>query len=267
MPQETLSTFLQTTLPPLEAFPPPEANNLNTNTTNAAYPPEHITGISRWDDFDIITILAKYGNVLREVRVPAKRVQTPQPVVSKTVIADRVTQYMFPRIITALDCAFRYEQANNPSTNRTPMTMDVGDMAHYADGFIPALAIYQDGWPDYHLETRPFNRVPGDVRPSWEWSWDMQNGNESQQREFRQALSQVRKYMTDNGRCRYGFILTDQELVATKRNDNSGHTYVSDPIPWSRQGNPKDPVVTPLLALWYLGMLAANDNGLAAWSF
>lgn len=39
------------------------------------------------------------------------------------------------------------------------------------------------------------------------------------------------------------------------------------PIPWSRQGNRDDPVLTPFLALWYLGMLAANDNGQNAWIF
>lgn len=97
MAQGTLSTFLQTTLPPLEADPPLKGdNNPNTNSTNDAYTSEHITGISRWLDFNITTILAKYGIVLREGKVPAKSVQDPQPVVSKTVIGHRVTQYMFP---------------------------------------------------------------------------------------------------------------------------------------------------------------------------
>lgn len=174
---------------------------------------------------------------------------------------------MFTRIMTALDCAFRYEQANNPSTNRTPTTIDVGDMANYANGFIPDLAIYQDNWPNYNFGVRPFNRCTGDTKPNWKWSWDMRHGDELQVREFRQVLNQLRKYMNDNGRCRYGFILTDRELVAVKRNNNSGHTYVSDPIPWSRQGNRNNPVLTPLLGLWYLGMLAANDNGPDAWIF
>lgn len=79
---------------------------------------------------------------------------------------------------------------------------------------IPDLAIYQDNWPNYQFGARPFNRCIGDAKPSWKWSWGMQHGDQLQVREFKQVLSQLHKYMNDNGRRRYGFILTDRELVA-----------------------------------------------------
>lgn len=141
----------------LQAFSPPGSSNFNTN--NAAYPPSHITGVSRWTDFNITTIRSRYGNVLRNDRLPVDPViPRPHPVVSETPIAHRVTQYITPRIVAALHCAFQYEQANHPSANRTPTTMDVGDMAHYSNGYIPDLAIYQDNWPNYQFGARPFNR-------------------------------------------------------------------------------------------------------------
>jgi hypothetical protein len=74
---------------------------------------------------------------------------------------------------------------------------------------------------------------------------------------------------------RYGFILTDQELVAIRRVQGQdgkavkGDLELSLPIPWKSDKalyEPKSrsrsqaPRLTVALALWYLGMLAAQDT-------
>ena len=57
--------------------------------------------------------------------------------------------------------------------------------------------------------------------------------------------------------AQYGYILTDTELVAVKYLEGSGRLAVSTAVPWTRGGVG---VLSVLLALWYLGMLAAEDG-------
>lgn len=58
-------------------------------------------------------------------------------------------------------------------------------------------------------------------------------------------------------RTKYGFIITDTELVPVKRMSDDGHIVLGDAIPWTRQG---DDQLTVLLGLWYLGMLADGSD-------
>lgn len=80
-----------------------------------------------------------------------------------------------------------------------------------------------------------------------------------QQNEFKKVLSQVNHYMHQNN-GRYGFVLTDVELIIIRRVNDRGHLELSDSIPWTAYGSEAEPQLTVLLALWYLGMLA-SDNG------
>lgn len=72
--------------------------------------------------------------------------------------------------------------------------------------------------------------------------------------QYRQVLSQVNFYMNQHG-SRYGFILTDQELLAFRKLNNDGNLEIAASVPWSTQGTEDQPLLTILLALWYLGML------------
>ena len=58
----------------------------------------------------------------------------------------------------------------------------------------------------------------------------------------------------------YGFILTDQGLVCIRRRDVAGRLDLAAPIPWDAQGTVNQPQMTVLMGLWYLGMLAAEDQ-------
>lgn len=78
--------------------------------------------------------------------------------------------------------------------------------------------------------------------------------------EFKQVLSQVNFYMKQH-HARYSFILTDRELVAIRRLDRNGNLELSASIPCTTKGTASQPRLTVLLGLWYLGMLAANDQG------
>jgi hypothetical protein len=57
--------------------------------------------------------------------------------------------------------------------------------------------------------------------------------------------------------ARYGFVLTDTELVLIKRLDADGNLLVARDIPCEVREPGR---LTILLGLWYLGMLAAADD-------
>lgn len=129
-------------------------------------------------------------------------------------------------------------------------------MASTPENFIPDLAFFD---PNLDAKTRA-NRAPGDIKPSYKWSLDQRNSpNPSIRMEFKQALSQVNFYMKQH-HARYGFIITDRELVAIRRLDMNGNLDLSASIPWTSKGTAQNPQLTVSLGLWYLGMLAANDQ-------
>lgn len=89
------------------------------------------------------------------------------------------------------------------------------------------------------------NRAPGDLKPSHKWSPLL---NQSRTEGVQQPLSQAHWYMNRH-RAKYGFILTDRELVAIHRVDDDGHLLLSNAIPLEPQKTAAQPQLTVLLAL------------------
>lgn len=135
----------------------------------------------------------------------------------------------------------------------TPITIDIGDAARIIDNFRPDIAFFEAGST---LNSSP-NRCPGDLKVSWKWGSDWRTSLLSGERtEYIQVLSQVNFYMRQHN-ARYGFVLTDTELVPIKRLNANGDLLVAQPIPWEARGHER---LTILLGLWYLAMLSAADN-------
>ncbi|EEH43988.2 uncharacterized protein PADG_00277 [Paracoccidioides brasiliensis Pb18] len=59
---------------------------------------------------------------------------------------------------------------------------------------------------------------------------------------------------------KYSARSTDRELVIFRRADDNGNLEVVPPIPFTSGGTAEHPQMTVLLALWYLGMHAAQDG-------
>lgn len=139
----------------------------------------------------------------------------------------------------------------------TIVTYDTGAMARTIDGFTPDVAYFDPNLPS---STRP-NRLPADIKPSYKWSLAMANSPiPRDQREFKQVLSQVNFYMIQH-HARDGFVLTNRELVAIRCLDRNGNLELSASIPLTASGSPTHLRLTVLLAMWYLGMLASENNG------
>ncbi|KKZ64679.1 hypothetical protein EMCG_01367 [[Emmonsia] crescens] len=129
-------------------------------------------------------------------------------------------------------------------------------MAVTPGNFTPDTSYYL---PELPGGTGP-NRAPGDVKPSWKWSNALRHGTPYQKQEFKQVLSQANHYMEQH-QARYGFVLTNDELIAIRRQN----VELSLPIPWATRGTVQQPRLTVLLGLWYIGMLAAQDQGPESW--
>ncbi|KAK9342433.1 hypothetical protein V1522DRAFT_425092 [Lipomyces starkeyi] len=80
--------------------------------------------------------------------------------------------------------------------------------------------------------------------------------NLADQREYKQVLAQLNFYL-DQHDARHGFILSDVELVAIRRLGRNGRLAIAAPVSWRGGGVDR---LSVLLGLWYLGMLAAEDD-------
>jgi hypothetical protein len=258
MANVTLMTYLQRALPQLPVIAPPAGRN----TENAAYYRTDIRSIAFWPAFNLNTILTRYRPLLTTTRLAPDRMPLSprKPVNAENTVKHRACELVHPRVRRGLREGFGTLVRTNMMGGQTAVSFDVGEAAQLIERFIPDLAFFVEN----QFGTSR-NRVPGDVKPSWKWSTAMRTGTTWQRHQYRQVLSQVNWYMRQHG-SRYGFVLTDIELVAIQRLDDNGNLLVSNSISWQAGGTARQPQLTVLLALWYLGMLAAQDLGPGRWS-
>lgn len=186
----------------------------------------------------------------------------PRAITAENALRSKISEYVFPRVRRGLRAGFNHLAMLNQMTGLTNLSFDVGESAKVIDSFKPDTAYFAVDLP----AGTSWNRAPGDIKPSWKWSTALAAhpilGIRS---EFRQALSQVNWYMKQH-HSRYGFLLTDRELLVFRRLNNTGHLELASPVPFSIGGCAAQPQLTVLLALWYLGMLAAQDQGAHCWN-
>jgi hypothetical protein len=193
---------------------------------------------------------------------------------SESRFKSKFSDYAEGRIRRAMRRGFIHIDGNNQQglTNlgMTALEFVHGDGAARIDGFRPDYGMAIEA--NHILASDKVNRCPGDAKVSWKWqsAWRHANGP-ARQKEFKKVLAQINFYMKQH-KTRYGYILTDTELVPIQRLNNNGHLEFAPSIPWSASNifEPGDPgynanqvryrqTLTPLLALWYLAMLAAVD--------
>lgn len=253
--QVSLMTYLQHGFQPLPIIDPGHPQN----TRNDRYGARDINNLGHWGEFNLVAIQQQFGAALATAQIADEPVQPspPRPINSENAVRARIDSYLTNRVIRALRQGFTHLSSTQQLAGLTILNYDVGSMASTPENYIPDLAFFD---PNLPAKTRP-NRVPGDIKPSYKWSFDQRNHpNPSIRMEFKQVLSQVNFYMKQH-HARYSFILTDRELVAIRRLDRNGNLELSASIPWTTKGTASQPRLTVSLGLWYLGMLAANDQG------
>jgi hypothetical protein len=110
----------------------------------------------------------------------------------------------------------------------------------------------------------PLNRSPGDIKCSWKWRTEWQhigNPDDQEYTQFRQVLTQLQFYMRQHG-ARYGYILTDEELLCVRRPGPAGELELAAPVQWGAHHVPGQgqPGLTIALALVALHLLAGDPT-------
>ncbi|KAL9123764.1 MAG: hypothetical protein Q9217_006839 [Psora testacea] len=249
---QSLLSYLTTVAPPRL---PTQNTAPGSNTTSTNYSWRDITQISLWQDFNYNTVIQRYGNGLNVKQIMPDPMPTspPRAIKDEPLFHARFIEYILPRVRRALRAGFEQLQPQVQAGQLTPTVFDGGSIATIVDNYRPDMAFVKEG---DNVGVGP-NRCPGDLKVSWKWksAWRTTH-EEALQREYKQAFSQVNFYMKQH-QARYGFIITDTELVPVKRMPDNGHIAVANAVPWTRQGNG---LLTVLLGLWYLGMLAASND-------
>ncbi|EEQ90089.1 uncharacterized protein BDCG_05209 [Blastomyces dermatitidis ER-3] len=213
------------------------------------------TAFGQWSEFTYAHIMQLYGTLLQQVQIENEPMPNspPQPINTEPMFAVHFTTYVQSRLRRALRSSFQHLAPQLANLHLTPITVDIGDAAQIINNFCPDIAFFRAGST---LNSSP-NRCPGDLKVSWKWGSDWAAAESQIDRtEYLQVLSQINFYMKQHN-ARYGFALTDTELVPIKRLDVNGNLLVARAIPWEAGGPGR---LTVLMGLWYLGMLGAADD-------
>ncbi|KAK2812053.1 hypothetical protein FQN50_001763 [Emmonsiellopsis sp. PD_5] len=227
---------------------PPASTTRTPNTTSDAYSWKNITSVGHWPEFTCSQIMQHYGTLLQSAQIASQPMpDTPlQPVKTEVDLACRYYAYLHPRLRRALRAAFHHLVPQLANLHLTPLAIDGGKE------LTDILFFDAVGMPD----TSP-SRCVGIIKVSWKWGSDWGTSEVEEKRiEYRQVLSEIDFYMKRHG-ARYGFVLTDVELVPLKRLDEYGNVLVARAIPWETRGPGR---LTILLGMWYLAMLEADDD-------
>lgn len=238
----------------------------NTRSTHR-YNAEHIESLELWPEFNVQTIMTQYNNQMGRFMVNDPFPSTPPlPIRREVSISHRLWEYLGPRVRRSLRTGL-----NPLPAGHATVFWNLGDISPPTDrsNSEPDLTFYTEEptvvqgtvFPALH------NRLPGDVKPSTKWNSAMGHRPGEEEHEYMQVVSQLNYYMHIQ-KARYGYILTDRELVAFERMPTPTGNYQraqlrrSDPIPWIPPQQNQNAQYTPtvLMALWYLGMLAARGD-------
>ncbi|EGE86552.2 hypothetical protein BDDG_09497 [Blastomyces dermatitidis ATCC 18188] len=113
----------------------------------------------------------------------------------------------------------------------TRVSYNEGEDTRILDSYKPDAAFFDEIMP----ATTSWNRAPGEVKPSWKWA------------------SNLRNSPLPAG-------------LPVRRRDDDDNLDLAQPIPWNARGSPGNEQLTVMLVLWYLGMLAAQNNGPGSWN-
>ncbi|KAF2500172.1 hypothetical protein BU16DRAFT_238505 [Lophium mytilinum] len=233
-----------------------------------------IRNLRSWTDFNIQTISAVPGFLsLLSVDVPSTALPTPtrpnmQPE-TESQLHDLCRDYYAAKVNAAL----KVSQGNTHMMMRaTPSPPGSRQQPEFVSNYLSDYekTIFGDGR----------GRVVGLVKAYDQWNTGMRSEAPNKQVHYLQGLAQLHRVMREHG-CRYGFILTEIELLVvrcggpssattpdpTTVNANAavpifGYLELSAPIRLSTHGvHPETGSLqmTAGLALWYLHMLAKEN--------
>ncbi|KAL8743940.1 MAG: hypothetical protein Q9190_003754, partial [Brigantiaea leucoxantha] len=210
-----------------------------------------IRNLTTWEDFNLNTIhsIPDFTSLLNmefkaswlpSPQIPSSRLHPA----SESALQDIYASFFVPRISAALKTAIG---GSNYLSMQSPK---IRDGPHF-------LANYQNDF-EKTLAGNGRGRVVGIVKTFDRWNTSMRHEIGQRRVEYLAGLSHIHRYMREHG-CRYGFIITEIELVCVRMGQEEiiphfGHLELAPTVELKNQEG-----LTAGLALWYLHMLAKED--------
>ncbi|EGD93745.1 hypothetical protein TESG_08299 [Trichophyton tonsurans CBS 112818] len=277
---------MATTLLEYLTQPNPVVDNSNSlkGFPTKCVPKEDIQVVN-WDDFTYETLMSCYGAVLAtQFNRPLPEISPPLCRIEGEVIDEDSLDHLLTRSISSivnesLRIAWRgyysdypnlvidmtrgsraRASQNNPAAPRPPHDRQQSSSAStdHTPVFPDWAGVQADLGPVSHL-----NRCPGDTKLSSKWQSDTDMDKEYHDWPYAQLI----KYCGETWNTRYGYLITDKELVVLRisramipqsyRDDGRGGEYrpvEMKSIPWNNSGKGK---LTVKLSLWWIHMMAA----------
>lgn len=219
-----------------------------------------------WSDFNMDTISAVPG--FKEIlNVNCNARLFPEPKLESQAcypndlfdLQDTINDFYATKINAALRVSQGVSRYGHMRKAKTPR-----DGPHFFCNYIGA-------GPDSLEFTSSQGRIVGLVKSYETWNTGKRRGDPNEQIEYLRPLAQLQWMMREQS-CRYGFIMTEIELVCVRMGSVSdgvgggipffGHLELSKPIDLSASSassSSGQAKLTACLALWYLHMLTSNS--------
>ncbi|KAI4254157.1 MAG: hypothetical protein LQ352_003264 [Teloschistes flavicans] len=210
-----------------------------------------IRNLTTWDDFNLETMMAVPGfNDLLNVEIKAAALSNPtiphsrlHPA-SESALQDIYSSFYCPKVSSALRSSI-YGQ--NYLSMRADKTRDGPHfIANYQNDFEKTLAGNGRG------------RVVGIVKTFDRWNTSMRHEMGQRRVEYLAGLSHIHRYMREHS-CRYGFIITEIELVCVRLGTSEIPHFGALELASTIELKQQKEGLTACLALWYLHMLAKDE--------
>ena len=213
-----------------------------------------VRNLEEWDDFNLDTIMAipdfsysEESSGLLNVPIPAAALPKPhgnQPIVelsNERALQDAITTFYAAKINAALKTCQGHQHYITMVPQRSK-----------EDG-----PFFQSAYANDETRALGRGRVVGLVKTYGVWNSSMRKEKNSKQTLYLAGLSHLHRLMRESN-TRYGFIITEIELVCVRMGTEEGKPYfgfleLSKPVALSKQTD-----LTACLALWYLHMLAGD---------
>jgi len=223
MDSQSLLQYLSIALPEI----PVQGTIPSRNTLNPCYSEEDITQVIDWPEFNYGTVIQRYGGLLNSKQIARDPFSSPPAAIRDTDdhFRGRCAPLLYPRVRRALRARFEELAPQLEQLSLVPVIFDAGNSTAYFNQFGPDTTFIESTYGNSK------NRAPGVMKVSLKWRSDYRHSqNPTFQEEYREVLSEVNFYMGQNN-VRYGFVLTNTELVAIKRLERNGYLAVSAAIP------------------------------------
>ncbi len=233
---------------------------IEPNRTQCPYMWYDVRNVTPWSAFNISTLSAVPGFLgLLQVKVAVRNLPAPGKVnlnpETATQLADMCAKHHAVKVNAALKVALGEKHMAMRALQSAGSARQQPEFVSNYQSDIEK-TIYGDGR----------GRVVGIVKCYDQWNSGLRNGTPPNKVQYLRGLAHLHHFMREHG-CRYGFIMTEIELVCVRAGGPSsndvavpifGFLEVADPVRISDAGMNENGNLrmTAGLALWYLHMLA-----------